>query len=38
MPPFGEILKTDDEIWKIIAWIRTVHCSQLTDGAERRRR
>jgi mono/diheme cytochrome c family protein len=24
MPPFGETLKSDDEVWKIIAWIRTV--------------
>jgi mono/diheme cytochrome c family protein len=32
MPPFGKILKTDQEIWKIIAWIRTVHCSQRPDG------
>src|SRR5499426_90622 len=26
MPPFGEIIKTDAEIWKIIAWIRSVNC------------
>jgi len=32
MPPFGEILETDDKIWKIIAWIRTVHCSQRPGG------
>ena len=25
MPPYGEIVKTDDEIWKIIAWIRSVN-------------
>jgi mono/diheme cytochrome c family protein len=25
MPPFGEIFKTDTEIWKIIAWIRSVN-------------
>lgn len=24
MPPFGETLKSDDEVWKIIAWIRSV--------------
>jgi mono/diheme cytochrome c family protein len=28
MPPFGQIITTDDKIWKIIAWLRTVHCSQ----------
>jgi hypothetical protein len=28
MPPFGEILKTDDDIWKIIAWIRLVYCER----------
>ncbi len=25
MPPFGDIIKTDDEIWKIITWIRTIY-------------
>jgi mono/diheme cytochrome c family protein len=25
MPPYGDIIKTDDEIWKIIAWIRSVN-------------
>ena len=25
MPPFGEIFTTDTEIWKIIAWIRSVN-------------
>ena len=28
MPPFGEILKTDDDIWKIISWIRLVYCER----------
>jgi hypothetical protein len=28
MPPFGEILKTDDAVWKIIAWIRVVYCER----------
>jgi mono/diheme cytochrome c family protein len=32
MPPFGQIIETDDNIWKIIAWIRTVHCSQRPEG------
>jgi mono/diheme cytochrome c family protein len=27
MPPFGSIIETDDEIWKIIAWIRSMHCA-----------
>ena len=27
MPPFGDIFKTDTEIWKIIAWIRSVNPS-----------
>ncbi len=22
MPPYGEIIPTEDDIWKIIAWIR----------------
>lgn len=25
MPPFGEIIKTDDDMWKMIAWIRSVN-------------
>jgi len=25
MPPFGSIIKSDDELWKILAWIRTVY-------------
>ena len=32
MPPFGKILHTDDSVWKIIAWIRTVHCSARPSG------
>lgn len=27
MPPFGEIIKSDDDLWKIIAWIRSVNPS-----------
>jgi mono/diheme cytochrome c family protein len=27
MPPFGGIVKTDDDMWKIIAWIRSVNPS-----------
>ena len=25
MPPFGETIKTDDDLWKVIAWIRSVN-------------
>jgi hypothetical protein len=25
MPPFGQIIKTDDDLWKVIAWIRSVN-------------
>ena len=32
MPPYGDIIKTDEELWKIIAWIRTVF-----NGDEKRR-
>jgi mono/diheme cytochrome c family protein len=32
MPPFGETIKTDEDVWKIIAWIRTVHCERRTAG------
>lgn len=28
MPPFGEIIKTEDAIWKIIAWIRSKNCER----------
>jgi mono/diheme cytochrome c family protein len=31
MPPYGEIIKTDDEIWKMIAWIRSVYCERHPD-------
>jgi len=32
MPPFGEIFKTDTEIWKIIAWIRSANCERRQAG------
>ena len=32
MPDFGEIIKTDDDLWKIIAWIRSVYCERRTAG------
>ena len=25
MPPFGELIKTDDDLWKIIAFLRTTY-------------
>jgi mono/diheme cytochrome c family protein len=27
MPPFGAIIKTSDDLWKVIAWIRSVNPS-----------
>ena len=32
MPPFGEIIKTDEDLWKIIAWIRSVYCGRRPEG------
>jgi mono/diheme cytochrome c family protein len=32
MPDFGEIIKIDDDLWKIIAWIRSVYCERRTAG------
>ena len=29
MPPFGQILKSDDDLWKIISWIRAVNPNSL---------
>jgi Cytochrome C oxidase, cbb3-type, subunit III len=37
MPPFGETFKTDTEIWKIIAWIRSVTPSPFSEGVRLRR-
>jgi mono/diheme cytochrome c family protein len=28
MPPYGEIIKSEDDIWKIIAWIRAKNCER----------
>jgi mono/diheme cytochrome c family protein len=28
MPPFGDIIKTEDDIWKMIAWIRSKNCER----------
>jgi mono/diheme cytochrome c family protein len=25
MPPFGALIKTDDDVWKILTWIRSVY-------------
>jgi mono/diheme cytochrome c family protein len=25
MPPFGETIKTDDDLWKVLAWIKSVN-------------
>jgi hypothetical protein len=33
MPPFGGILKTSDQLWKIIAFIRSVNPSSLKPPA-----
>jgi mono/diheme cytochrome c family protein len=32
MPSFGETIKTDDDVWKIIAWIRSVYCERRPEG------
>ena len=32
MPHFGEVIKTDDDIWKIIGWIRSVNCERREAG------
>ena len=29
MPPFGDIIKTSDDLWRIIAFIRSVNPSSL---------
>jgi mono/diheme cytochrome c family protein len=32
MPPFGELIKSDDELWKILAFVRSIY-----DGEPKRR-
>ena len=32
MPPFGAIIRTDDDLWKIIAWIRSIYCGRRAAG------
>jgi mono/diheme cytochrome c family protein len=34
MPPFGGIVKSDDDLWKIIAWIRSVNPSSAAASAD----
>jgi hypothetical protein len=29
MPPFGGIIKTSDDLWKVVAWIRSVNPSSV---------
>ncbi len=31
MPPYGEIIETDETIWKIIAWIRSINPSATVE-------
>ncbi|HEY8275635.1 MAG TPA: c-type cytochrome [Methyloceanibacter sp.] len=33
MPPFGQIVKSDDDLWKIIAWIQTLNSSASAPAA-----
>jgi len=32
MPPYGEIIKDEDDIWKMIAWIRSAYCERRPTG------
>ena len=32
MPPYGDIIKAEDDIWKIIAWIRSKNCERDTTS------
>jgi mono/diheme cytochrome c family protein len=34
MPPFGEIIKTSDDLWKVLAFIRSVNPSSLKRADE----
>ena len=40
MPPMGTVVKSDDDLWKIIAWIRSVNlfCGSSARRAHRRLR
>jgi mono/diheme cytochrome c family protein len=33
MPPFGGIVKSDDDLWKIIAWVRSVNPSSVEGSS-----
>jgi hypothetical protein len=33
MPPFGEIVKSDDDMWKLIAWMRSVNPSSAGNSS-----
>ena len=32
MPPFGTIIKTSDDLWKVIAWVRSVNPNSLSKA------
>jgi hypothetical protein len=34
MPPYGDIIKTEDAVWKIIAWIRSKNCEREAAGCQ----
>jgi hypothetical protein len=34
MPAMGSVVKSDDDLWKIIAWIRSVNPSSVSASAE----
>jgi mono/diheme cytochrome c family protein len=31
MPPFGHIIKSNDDLWKLIAWIRSINPSSANE-------
>ncbi|WP_204376752.1 hypothetical protein [Methyloceanibacter marginalis] len=31
MPPFGNIIKTSDDLWKVIAWMRVKNPSSVKN-------
>ena len=34
MPPYGEIITRENDIWKIIAWIRSKNCERTLRDAD----
>jgi mono/diheme cytochrome c family protein len=34
MPPFGNIIKTSDQLWKVIAWVRSVNPNSLKHASD----